>query len=290
MVKPDILFNAGGRTREPLHIAIPRTPSPRAPLTKTLRQPHLSLDFLPPQLHLCLQPHHHPREHPIRFQNTTISIAERQQPHVMALVRDPAFWRRFSMAVHLDEEAQLQKEQTPELKHSYVSHIEPLSPSTQDDASLLAAGVRSETQSRTTPSPVPSIFKKTVIIQSTPADPASHPASPAHTPAQAQPPKRKPSVLTKASPRKPGRVYRGLGSRNGNSSVLTLGLSGRPNSRFNFWTSISADPSHRESWLEEQRRKKSKRTCMCWGFWLGFLLFVAAIVVAILLLKKFGII
>jgi len=35
----------------------------------------------------------------------------------MAVVRDPAFWRRFSMAVHLDEEAQTAK---PELKHSYV--------------------------------------------------------------------------------------------------------------------------------------------------------------------------
>jgi hypothetical protein len=35
----------------------------------------------------------------------------------MAVVRDPAFWRRFSVAVHLDEEAQTAK---PELKHSYV--------------------------------------------------------------------------------------------------------------------------------------------------------------------------
>ncbi|OCK87354.1 uncharacterized protein K441DRAFT_691216 [Cenococcum geophilum 1.58] len=33
----------------------------------------------------------------------------------MAVVRDPAFWRRFSMAVHLDEEAQTAR---PELKHS----------------------------------------------------------------------------------------------------------------------------------------------------------------------------
>ena len=32
----------------------------------------------------------------------------------MAVVRDPSFWKRFSMAVHLDEE------QTPGLKHTFV--------------------------------------------------------------------------------------------------------------------------------------------------------------------------
>ncbi|KAF2662036.1 hypothetical protein K491DRAFT_687020 [Lophiostoma macrostomum CBS 122681] len=47
---------------------------------------------------------------------------------------------------------------------------------------------------------------------------------------------------------------------------------------------------HSESWLEEQQRKKSKRTCMCWGFWLVFFAFVAGIVVTILLLKSKGII
>ncbi|KAF2815666.1 uncharacterized protein BDZ99DRAFT_514320 [Mytilinidion resinicola] len=36
----------------------------------------------------------------------------------MAVVRDPAFWRRFSMAVHLDEEAQNPQGAGPELKHS----------------------------------------------------------------------------------------------------------------------------------------------------------------------------
>jgi len=35
----------------------------------------------------------------------------------MAIVRDPAFWRRFSMAVHRDEEAQ-NLQAGPELKHS----------------------------------------------------------------------------------------------------------------------------------------------------------------------------
>jgi len=38
----------------------------------------------------------------------------------MAVVRDPAFWRRFSMAVHLDEESQQAQspQGRPELKHS----------------------------------------------------------------------------------------------------------------------------------------------------------------------------
>lgn len=35
----------------------------------------------------------------------------------MAGVRDPAFWKRFSMAVHLDEENGASR---PEMKHSYV--------------------------------------------------------------------------------------------------------------------------------------------------------------------------
>jgi hypothetical protein len=43
----------------------------------------------------------------------------------MANVRDPAFWRRFSMAVHMDEEAA--KSGTVELKHSYDSTLPSLS-------------------------------------------------------------------------------------------------------------------------------------------------------------------
>jgi hypothetical protein len=36
----------------------------------------------------------------------------------MAGVRDPAFWKRFSVAVHMDEENQQQKQQHVE-KHGY---------------------------------------------------------------------------------------------------------------------------------------------------------------------------
>jgi len=40
----------------------------------------------------------------------------------MAVVRDPSFWKRFSMAVHLDEErnAAVSSSDRPELKHTYV--------------------------------------------------------------------------------------------------------------------------------------------------------------------------
>ncbi|KAF2010615.1 hypothetical protein BU24DRAFT_61806 [Aaosphaeria arxii CBS 175.79] len=75
-----------------------------------------------------------------------------------------------------------------------------------------------------------------------------------------------------------------------NTSQLTLGFSGRPNSRFNFWTHVSANPANRESWLEEQKRKKSKRTCMCWCFWLVFLALVGGAVAAVVVLRSKGII
>lgn len=45
----------------------------------------------------------------------------------MSVVRDPYFWKRFSVAVHQDEEAAIQstvaspKASRPELKHTYVS-------------------------------------------------------------------------------------------------------------------------------------------------------------------------
>ncbi|KAK5165699.1 uncharacterized protein LTR77_008622 [Saxophila tyrrhenica] len=35
---------------------------------------------------------------------------------------------------------------------------------------------------------------------------------------------------------------------------------------------------HSDSWLARQNRKRSRRTCICWIFWLCFLLLVAAIV------------
>lgn len=106
----------------------------------------------------------------------------------------------------------------------------------------------------------------------TPVHPSAHPAV---TPRPRKESEKAPQVLY---------------TRRNNSSTFTLGLSGRPRSRgFQFWTSVTADPSNRESWLEEQQRKKSKRTCMCWGFWLAVMALVAGIVVTVLLLKAKGI-
>ncbi|PVH98818.1 hypothetical protein DM02DRAFT_643365 [Periconia macrospinosa] len=81
-----------------------------------------------------------------------------------------------------------------------------------------------------------------------------------------------------------------LFTRQSNNSQLTLGLSGRPQSRFKFWTSVSADPSNRNSWLESQQRKARQRTYICWGFWLALLAIIAGVVAAVLVLKSKGII
>lgn len=187
----------------------------------------------------------------------------------MAMVRDPAFWRRFSVAVHQDEEAQARATR-PELKHSYVTP----SPSMQSPTHQI-------------PSPTATM----PLSPTSPINPFSPMSSEPPTPSQPNAPRRQPSKLAKShpseprKPRKPAPIY----SRR-NASALSLGLSGRPTSKFKFWTSIEADPSNRESWLEEQHRKKSKRTFMCWCFWLVFLALVAGIVVAILLLKSKGVI
>ena len=41
----------------------------------------------------------------------------------MSGVRDPAFWKRFSYAVHLDEETGTQGQSRPDLKHKYVPYF-----------------------------------------------------------------------------------------------------------------------------------------------------------------------
>jgi hypothetical protein len=79
-------------------------------------------------------------------------------------------------------------------------------------------------------------------------------------------------------------------ARHANSSQLTLAFSGRPQSRFKFWTSVTADPTNRDSWLEGQRRKRRHRAWVCWTFWICLLLLVGGAVAAVLVLKKEGII
>ncbi|KKY19451.1 hypothetical protein UCDDS831_g05421 [Diplodia seriata] len=49
-------------------------------------------------------------------------------------------------------------------------------------------------------------------------------------------------------------------------------------------------PGHSpESWLERERLKKRRRNYICWGFWFGFLGFVAGCVVVIVWCDNAGI-
>jgi len=44
-----------------------------------------------------------------------------------------------------------------------------------------------------------------------------------------------------------------------------------------------------DSWLERQKAKRSRRTFICWIFWLLFFCAVAGIVIVILYLKSIGV-
>lgn len=195
------------------------------------------------------------------------------------MVRDPQFWRRFSVAVHRDEEAQAEALSRPELKHAYVQTLSPISSSTS---------THSPTIQQQQPWPVPTTTQPISPTSQTSFSPS--PITKTTTPLSP----RQPSVLRKppATHKKRQRTLQPLYNSCQNRSTLTLGLTGRPPSRFKFWTSISAsaDPRNRESWLEEQRRKKSKRTCMCWCFWLVFATLVTGLVITGVILKREGII
>lgn len=114
------------------------------------------------------------------------------------------------------------------------------------------------------------------------SSPTSTTCSPHHSPLD--PP---PRIHHRASnPPSPFRPF----FRAPNISTLSLSLSGRPSSRFKFVTTITADASHRDSWLVRQKRKERHRTWICWAFWIGLLLLVAAVVTTVLVLKSRGII
>jgi len=51
----------------------------------------------------------------------------------------------------------------------------------------------------------------------------------------------------------------------------------------------SADFKHSDTWLGRQQAKASRRSCLCWIFWLGFFAFVAGFVVTIIVLLQRGI-
>ncbi|KAJ4299899.1 hypothetical protein N0V90_005146 [Kalmusia sp. IMI 367209] len=190
----------------------------------------------------------------------------------MATAEDPTFWKRFSIAVHQDDAAKAEMAQRPELKHSYVVSLSELpSPATATPTSQTHIIPR---QPQPLSPVVLSSHSRTVPAFSQPTSPTSptSPISPG------------PKLLRKAyaPPRSSANPF----ARHGNGSQLTLGLSGRPQSRFKFWTSVTADPSHRTSWLEGQRRKKRQRTWLCWAFWICLLLLVGGVVACILVLRS----
>lgn len=133
----------------------------------------------------------------------------------MALVTDPAFWRRFSIAVHLDEDEKAaamanSPDGRPTSNHSYVLY----------------------------------------------------PSLPCHFPSTSTPtPPRQPQVLH--FPR----------------HNLT------PTAPFAF---AQANPT-RESWLSRQKQKKSRRTMICWIFWIFLASLIAGTIVTVMLLKQYGI-
>ncbi|KXT01643.1 hypothetical protein AC579_1140 [Pseudocercospora musae] len=45
---------------------------------------------------------------------------------------------------------------------------------------------------------------------------------------------------------------------------------------------------HQDSWLDRQNRKKSRRSCICWSFWLSFFVLVAGVVGVILWMLSTG--
>ncbi|KAG9194421.1 hypothetical protein G6011_04456 [Alternaria panax] len=224
------------------------------------------------------------------------------------MVRDPQFWKRFSVAVHQDD---LEKTiQDP--KQSYVqsslsspSHSPLGSPTSQSHPSpafLPMVQLPSERSSFASSPPSPlsgqvrasqiprekkqrprsklqktnstkPLLRPTVSVQDKPSD-RDHDAL--------SPPQRPLCPL----PASPSRSF----FRAPNISTFSLSLSGRPQSRFNFVTTITADASHRDSWLAKQQRKAKHRTWICWCFWTIFLLLVAGVVVTVLVLKAHNII
>ncbi|EUC45409.1 hypothetical protein COCMIDRAFT_26432 [Bipolaris oryzae ATCC 44560] len=110
------------------------------------------------------------------------------------------------------------------------------------------------------------------------SSPTSTSCSPTHSPLDPPPRLHHRTSL----PQSPFRPF----FRAPNISAISLSLSGRPSSRFKFVTTITADASHRDSWLVRQKRKERHRTWICWAFWIGLLLLVAAVVTTVLVLKS----
>ncbi|KAF2168478.1 hypothetical protein M409DRAFT_21227 [Zasmidium cellare ATCC 36951] len=49
------------------------------------------------------------------------------------------------------------------------------------------------------------------------------------------------------------------------------------------------EPKHSDSWLARQKKKESRRTWICWTFWLCFLALIAGVVAVIIWLLSSGV-
>jgi hypothetical protein len=238
------------------------------------------------------------------------------------MVQDPNFWRRFSVAVHQDD---LEKEQVPgNLKHSYVSSnpsTAPMSPTSQCHLSpaFPASPIASISMSLSPPTQ-PTLRQEEIWQAEFEAEKAEEREREREREQERereaqrnQNPIRKPSKLKKSASRASTRPLLRNQSQtkhahkpsfpdlerppslrrpdlSGLRSPSALSLSGRPRTLFKTWTTITANPVCRDSWLASQKKKSRQRTWICWCFWLCVLALVAGVVVAVLVLKAHDII
>lgn len=225
----------------------------------------------------------------------------------MGTVNDPNFWKRFSVAVHNDDASKVAH---ADLKHSYVISLDAPDPTHTDPSSHITTPTSDSPLSlafQLRPlSPIPLSTLSPSLDDKWPLSPEvpSSPLPPRNGRLQKAPPgsalsptpkspqaKTAPPVFSFSQPRRPSfahiHVPFASSHHHHNGSQMTLGgFTGRPASRFKFWTSISADPTNRDSWLEGQRRKRKQRTWICWAFWLALAAVVGGAVATILILRE----
>lgn len=239
------------------------------------------------------------------------------------VVRDPDFWRRFSVAVHQDDLAKQEMQARPGLAHSYVSPSPPSSPPLASPASLdplvpglfaspmdsvlslptlqsppAVAFAPEESQRRKRESAPVQPRRQPSKLRKSPSTRSTAPLLPPPPPPPKDPgPRSSPRLNRPKSPSSHSFKHRypslpPTPSRHSFRCPSSLSLSGRSKSNFRTWTTITggADLKNRDSWLESQKRKKKQRTWICWCFWTTAVLLVAGVIVAILVLRAHGII
>ncbi|KAF1837123.1 hypothetical protein BDW02DRAFT_181301 [Decorospora gaudefroyi] len=198
------------------------------------------------------------------------------------MIRDPQFWKRFSTAVHQDEQAkesQTSQNKNKNLKHSYVN------------PSSFSSSRGSPTPQTPALPPMAQLSPFRASFNNHNTYTSSEPPHPQQSPRRTKlkkSPSTKPllrPILTPEpqTPLSPPRSF----FRTPNTS--TFNLSGRPSSRFHFVTTVTADGRCRDSWLVRQKKKERQRTWICCAFWGGLVLVAVAIVVTVLVLRAHGV-